>query len=111
MISSWGLARKVLNIFLRDCYYNGLLMNTYKLKSAERFFEVPLDSVVAKALKAGQPRGALPPWRGVKHLSPEDSARFQEAALALCRSWNIARVHLHTFLWVRGADRSRNGKP
>jgi hypothetical protein len=100
--SSWGLARKVLNIFLRDCYYNGLLMRRFGLKCAERFFEVPLDSVVAKGLKSHHPRGALPRWPGVKHLKPDDSVLFQEAALAMCRSWRITRVHLDTFLWVRG---------
>ena len=105
-VSSWGLARKVLNIFLRDCFYNGLLMSTYKLKSAERFFEVPLDSVVAQALKARQPRGALPRWRGVKHLSAEESVYFQGAALELCRSLNITRVHLELCISSVAAKRS-----
>lgn len=109
-ISSWGLARKCLNIFLRDCYYNGLLAHRFRLKCAERFFEVPLDSIVAKGLKSCLPRGTLPRWIGVKHLRPEDSALFQEAALALCRAWRIPRVHLDTFLWVRGRKSAPNSR-
>jgi hypothetical protein len=106
--ASWGLARKSLNIFLRDCYYNGFLMRQFKLRRLGRFFEVPLDSVVAKELKSEFPRGALPRWPGVKHLQREDSALFQQAAQTLCRSWRLPRVHLDTFLWVRGRKSTPN---
>lgn len=101
-VVSWGLARKCLNIFLRDCYYNAFLMRRYQLHKAERVFEVPLDSLVAKELKLLFPRGALPKWPGVKHLRRTDSDEFQEAARRLSQCWGITRVHLDTFLWVRG---------
>jgi hypothetical protein len=41
----WGLARKGLNIFLRDCLYTSYLRDEYDLALAEHFFEVPLDSI------------------------------------------------------------------
>jgi len=51
--------------FLRDCCYNGILARQFQLRRADRFFEVPLDSVVAKELKSEFARGALPLWPGV----------------------------------------------
>ena len=98
---SWGLARKCLNIFLRDCFYNTYLRDAYGLVVAERWFEVPLDRVVAEGLMANS-TVALPRWPGVKRVTPEVSARYQEAALILSRSWDITRVHLDTYLWVAG---------
>src|SRR2546430_2008228 len=41
----WGLARKGLNIFLRDCLYTVYLRDAYSLELAEPSFEVPLDSL------------------------------------------------------------------
>jgi hypothetical protein len=40
----WGIARKVLNIFLRDCLYTRYLDTSYHLHSNEDLFELPLDS-------------------------------------------------------------------
>ena len=48
----WGLARKGLNIFLRDCLYTVYLRERYRLDRAEPFFEVPLDSISAKHIRA-----------------------------------------------------------
>src|SRR4051812_4431838 len=45
----WGVSRKLLNIFLRDCLYTQYLANYYRLNEAEKFFEVPLDSISGKA--------------------------------------------------------------
>ena len=100
--ASWGLARKCLNIYLRDCFYNIYLNNHFELAKAESFFEVPLDSVVAKGLKSRRGRGELPRWPGVKNLKPTVSNEFQKAALDLSRTWGISRVHLDTYLWVEG---------
>ncbi len=98
---SWGLARKCLNIFLRDCFYTVYLRDAYGLDVAETWFEVPLDRVVAEGLKENLVE-QLPRWPGVKRITPELSARYQDAALGLSRSWGISRVHLDTFLWVAG---------
>jgi len=90
-----------LNIFLRDCFYNAYLSDAYALAVAEPWFEVPLDSVVAEGLKKHL-TVALPRWPGVKRLTPDLSARYQEGALILSRTWRITRVHLDTYLWVAG---------
>ena len=48
----WGLARKGLNIFLRDCLYTVYLREPFSLDRAEYLFEVPLDSITGKRLYA-----------------------------------------------------------
>src|SRR6266567_2289793 len=62
----WGLARKFLNIFLRDCLYTTYLRDAYHLHRAQRFLEVPLDSITAKELRKAAGRGQLPRWLGVR---------------------------------------------
>jgi hypothetical protein len=100
----WGIARKLLNIFLRDCLYTGALNTAYKLSRAEEAYELPLDSITAKNLIAKYSRGELPRWPGVKHLSPELSAEYQEAALELARRMKVSRVHLDAVWWAQGRD-------
>lgn len=96
---SWGLARKVLNIFLRDALYTTYLSEKYGLKRAEANFEIPLDSITARHLRQLAGRGQLPRWLGVKHLTPEASAAYQEFSVELAACHRIARVHLDTYWW------------
>ena len=105
--ASWGIARKCVNIFLRDCFYNRYICDHFGLLRAESWFEVPLDSFAAKGLKA-HGRGELPRWPGVKNLVPAVSSQYQRAALELSRSWGISRVHLDTFLFVEGRKLTPN---
>ncbi|MBC7854430.1 MAG: hypothetical protein IAF94_13435 [Pirellulaceae bacterium] len=97
---SWGLARKCLNIFLRDCYYCFYLHEPFCLDRAKDFYEIPLDKVVAKGLASNAKN--LPRWRGVKHLTSDESDVYQQAAGKLAKEWHIERVHLDTFLWTEG---------
>jgi hypothetical protein len=90
-----------LNIFLRDCFYNAYLRDAYGLAVAEPWFEVPLDRVVADGLKENLDV-VLPRWPGVKRVTPDLSARYQDGAMSLSRDWGITRVHLDTYLWVDG---------
>lgn len=95
---SWGLARKCLNIFLREAFYNAFLQARYGLAVTERLYEIPLDGVVAKALRSRVP-GVLPPWPGVRHLDQRSSFMYQSVAQQLAEKQGIARVHLDAFLW------------
>jgi hypothetical protein len=102
----WGLARKGLNIFLRDCLYTVYLRDAYGLGSAESNFEIPLDSLTGRALwKAA--KGSLPRWDVVRRLRPALSDRFQAVAAQLAATRGIARVHLDAFWW--GERRERGG--
>lgn len=95
--ASWGLARKLLNIFLRDCLYTGYLAKAHGLAAAERLLEIPLDSITAKEIRREAP--ALPRWLGVRHLDPDRSAVYQEAALLIAKRHGVARVHLDAYWW------------
>ena len=100
----WGLARKVLNIFLRDCVYTRFLADANQLNRADAHFELPLDSITAKALKKAAGRGALPAWPGVKHVTPAISAVFQHAAEKEATKEGIARMHLDALWWSFSRD-------
>lgn len=100
----WGLARKVLNIFLRDCLYTTYLDDAYDLRKNEAYFELPLDSITGRQLKRAAGRGQLPPWPGVSHLTDALSAKFQKAAATEAVSRGISRVHLDAIWWSQGRD-------
>lgn len=98
---TWGLARKLLNIYLRDCHYSRFLCAAYRLEAIEPFLEVPLDGVVGRRLRElAEERGdAVPRWRSIRCLSRGDSARYQRFARALAAEAGHARVHLDLSLW------------
>ncbi len=93
----WGLARKVLNIFLRDCLYNVYLSKAHRLDLVEEMLEIPLDSITAREIPREMPE--LPRWPGVRNLTPELSAAYQAAAMAVATREGIARVHLDAYWW------------
>jgi len=105
----WGLARKCLNVFLCDSFCNLYLHREFRLAVAEKFFEVPLDEIVAKALRRHE-RQSLPTWPGVKHLVPVVSDNFQRVALDIANTMGITRVHLEIFLWVEGRSNPKQAK-
>jgi len=100
----WGLARKGLNIFLRECLYMVYLREHYGLERAERFLEIPLDSVTGQALHRASD-GALPRWATVRGLQSDVSDQFQLFAAKLARKKGIARIHLDAIWW---GERSRD---
>jgi hypothetical protein len=95
----WGLARKSLNIFLRDCLYNVYLSDGYRLARAEPLLELPLDSITGKRLSE-LADGALPRWETIKGLKRDRSDEFQEFAAVYAAKNGIARVHLDAFWWA-----------
>ena len=104
---SWGTARKVLNIFLHNAFYNHYLRQQFRLSDAEQLFEVPIDHAVSKGLKRAvkQLEGythhrRLPAWGGVKHLTPDQNRKYQEAALLVAENLGVTRVHLDVLLWI-----------
>lgn len=96
---SWGVARKLLNIFLRNALYTSYLRDAYGLGAAERWFEVPLDGVIARRVRSEMPGSALPRWRGVRHVTPELSREYQEVCRQLAKRRGLAPVHLDAVFW------------
>lgn len=95
----WGVARKLLNIFLRNALYNHYLNQAYSLDQAEPWFEVPLDSIVAKELRRLLGSTPLTKWRGVQHVTPTVSRQYQQAIRQLAADKGIAPIHLDTYWW------------
>jgi hypothetical protein len=99
----WGLARKGLNIFLRDCLYTVYLREAFSLHLAEDFFEVPLDSISGKSL-CEQSSGRLPRWKTVRGLTPSLSDQYQMEASRLAGVKKTPRVHLDAIWWGERPD-------
>ena len=94
----WGLARKGLNIFLRECLYTVYIREAYNLGVAAFFFEVPLDSLTGRALHEAAPQ-TLPRWQTVRGLERSLSDAFQQVASRVARERGVARVHLDALWW------------
>jgi hypothetical protein len=94
----WGLARKALNLYLRDSLYTVYPREAYGLAKAEELFEVPLDSITGTRLSE-LADGRLPRWKTIKGLDPDLSAEFQQFAAEYAAANKIARVHLDAFWW------------
>ena len=104
---NWGAARKGCNLFLRDICYNRYLCKRYRLEKSEEWMELPLDGLVANALKRVGPRGGLPQWPGLNRLTPEISAKYQRFAKVVAAEQGISRVHLDMRLWTSERERNR----
>jgi len=97
----WGFARKAVNVFLRDCFYNRFIHDHYELGPIGPMLEVPLDNEVVKAILAIE--AVIPRWTSIKALDSRTSAAFQKAAGNEAVRRNISRVHLDAVWW--GAER------
>ncbi len=95
----WGLARKLLNIFLRDALYNRYVSSAEHFEGIEEWLEVPLDSHVGKRLRREPGFNALPPWGTIRGLTPVVHRQFQDAASSVARLHGVARVHLDLLYW------------
>ncbi|GJQ29736.1 MAG: hypothetical protein HBSAPP03_16200 [Phycisphaerae bacterium] len=102
-VRPWGTARKALNLFMRACICDHHLRTAHALERAEPWAEVPLDSIVAKALKRAAGRGCLPQWPGLKRLTPDANASFQAFALKHTAELGLrSRIFLDYVLWLEG---------
>jgi hypothetical protein len=95
----WGMARKCVNIFMRNCLYNRYLCSHYKLEPLEQWLEIPLDSHVGKGLIKHVAEDLPPKWSKVITLTPEINRQYQEAALDLAKRMRVSRIHLDDWLY------------
>ena len=103
----WGIARKVVNIFLRQAAHNVYLSARFGLRRVERWLELPLDSHVAAGIYRARPTLELPRWRTIKGLTPDDSELFQAAGRKIARDKRVIPIHLE-YLWWREPGRPSN---
>lgn len=96
---AYGIARKVLNIFLHNAFYNRYLCEAYKLDSLEEYLEVPIDKKVAMAIKKRRPKRILPAWNGIKALDGRVHRQYQTQAMAVADKLKISVVHLDAYFY------------
>lgn len=97
----WGTVRKAINLFMRACICNHYVREEYGLVRIETFAELPMDSIVAGALKRDGGRGQLPQWPGLKNLNLSIHALFQGAASRMAERLNLnPRFLLDNHLWL-----------
>ena len=93
----WGVARKSLNLFLRDVLYNHYLRRHFGLRRIESWLEIPLDSYSMKGMAADPVnRHRRSPLRPIpiKDLTREVNCRFQRAAREIAARIGTQPVHL-----------------
>jgi hypothetical protein len=103
----WGLARKVLNIFLLEAAHNIFLNKNYNLDKIISYLEVPLDNPNAKKLKNyAKSDGIDLEWTNIYSLDPKSSMQFQRYARQYAsREHNCERCYLDLYWW-RGKNES-----
>jgi len=104
----WGTARKVLNVFLCEAYFHRVLQRCYGLQNLMVWLEVPLDSIISKAIKEKTSERKLRlPFPGVGRLDEMTSRRFQEQAKRIAENDQLpARIYFEVREWRRKPARS-----
>ena len=103
--ASWGVSRKVLNIFIRSCVYDSGLRRAYQLARIEPWLEVPLDQQVAAGIRACSGED-LPKFQN-KRLDWRVSLQYQDTARRIARRVGSHPIHLEACWWRVEAGRCR----
>jgi hypothetical protein len=106
----WGAARKAINIFLREVCYNRFLAEAYVLKRLEEWLEIPVDKLVAGALRRLDSAKRLPQWQGIKASTPEINQRYQQFAREIAVEKGLSRAALDMHLWLHEREKSFQGQ-
>ena len=101
---NWGTARKALNVFLEEAFYNRFLTKYYSIDKIEAFLEIPLDTNTFDGLKNDKDSNKIDDfpklkWKGIKYLSREESEPLQDYALKLSKVKGISRIYLDLDYW------------
>jgi len=98
---SWGISRKVLNIFLFQVSHDVILNRKYHLDKIIPYLELPLDNPNAKRLKKfAKDEGIKLDWSNIYSLEPEVNAQFQEYAKRhASHKYRCERCYLDVYWW------------
>jgi hypothetical protein len=97
---SWGIARKVLNIFLFQATHDVILNRTYTFDKIIAYLEVPLDNPNAKKLKGkAKSEGKTLNWKNIYSLNPDASKEFQDIARQCASQKGYERCYLDLDWW------------
>ena len=98
---SWGISRKVLNIFLFQATHDIFLNKKYSLNAVIQHLELPLDNPNAKNLKRlAKAEDFKLHWKNIYSLEPDVSAKLQKYAKKHAHSeYQCARCYLDVYWW------------
>ena len=101
---NWGTARKALNIFLVEVFFNRFLGPKYRMDRLKDALETPLDSQARDEIRRfARKRGlSLPDFRTIRGLTDQVSREYQEAASRMAAENRIPRACLDLIVWRRG---------
>jgi hypothetical protein len=105
----WGTARKCINIFMRDAFYNFYLRDAYSLARFERVLEIPLDGDVAKGLLRENEASlfGLQRWDAIIRVTRDENEKYQRLAAKVADRCGVARVHLDLLYWRPPSPQSK----
>ncbi|MFC1568300.1 hypothetical protein ACFL37_01220 [Candidatus Margulisiibacteriota bacterium] len=97
---NWGAARKAINVFLEEAFYNKYLNAEYGIDKIGAFLELPVDSYVISNMKNefGSTK-RMPKWTSIRCLKEEDNEVYQRLALEVADREGILRVFLDLKWW------------
>lgn len=101
----WGVARKVLNVFLRNIVHNRHLSEAFGVRHIDEWLELPLDRQVGEGIRAEREGAHLPRWHTIKGLEPRVGEDFQEAARAHAAVVGVSSILLE-YLWWRAGGKT-----
>jgi len=100
---NFGAARKAINLFMVQVYFNRELAAQYRLRRFANFLETPLDlraaSKVRRHAQEKCGRHELCRWQGIRNLTPEVSQQYQVQARKLGKQLGLPRGELDIVLW------------
>lgn len=100
---NFGAARKAVNLFMAQAYFNREMAAQYGLRRFANFLETPLDSGAASKIRSYAQkkcgRHTLDRWKGIKNLAQEVSQQYQVQARKLAKQWALPRGELDIVLW------------
>jgi len=97
--NNWGAARKAINIFLENAFYDRFLAAEYDLDKLEDILEIPLDSnVVSKLCDQSNKFKKFKQFK-IKTLKPDDSRELQERAKEIAKHERTSRIYLDLKYW------------
>lgn len=101
---NWGTARKALNLFLVEVFFNRFLGQKHRMDRLKDALETPLDSQAREKIAGfARERGlSLPKCPTIRGLTEQVSRQYQEAASQMAAGNHIPRACLDLILWRRG---------
>ena len=102
----WGTARKALNVFMLEVFFNRFTAREYNMDRLKDVLETPLDCKAMKSLRAFAHQQGLEVPRAVamRNLDPEKSEQYQKIASQMASDKGLNRSTLDLELWERGRE-------